>query len=298
MEQHLNTIVTANSKDKGKQPLSIRFLNLTNPNDATKSDALTAIRSHVARNTHGRKQESRRTRLEIRQYRPATRGNKTNNVGSPGKKGTQPSRETSELDLPVIPSPQTFVTSHRRNPFQTTFRKVTDSEDSLIDHYITYVIDHGYTDCIHNETEQLLLQNVRSRFVPWSLTERGLQAGLLMAACRSLLTLHPENETYKVSLLKYKSECIEILRAALSDPDHCISDHTIALALVLSTEEFLSGNVIEYRLHGEAILRMVQLRGGFKDLGPEGLLGYLLARSVYNPVFRFVDGPDATALVK
>jgi hypothetical protein len=58
-----------------------------------------------------------------------------------------------------------------------------------------------------------------------------------MAACRSLLTLHPENETYKVSLLKYKSECIEILRGALSDPDHCISDYTIALALVLSTEE-------------------------------------------------------------
>lgn len=102
---------------------------------------------------------------------------------------------------------------------------------------ITYVIDHGYTDCIHNETEQLLLQNVRSRFVPWSLTDRGLQAGLFMAACRSLLTLYPENETYKVSLLKYKSECIEILRTALSDPDQCISDHTIALALVLSTEE-------------------------------------------------------------
>jgi hypothetical protein len=58
-----------------------------------------------------------------------------------------------------------------------------------------------------------------------------------MAACRSLLTLHPDNETYKVSLLKYKSECIEILRGALSNPDHCISDHTIALALVLSTEE-------------------------------------------------------------
>lgn len=102
---------------------------------------------------------------------------------------------------------------------------------------ITYVIDHGYTDCIHNETEQSLLQNVRSRFVPWSLTERGLQAGLLMAACRSLLALHPKNEAYKVSLLKYKSECIEILRTALSDPDQGISDHTIALALVLSTEE-------------------------------------------------------------
>lgn len=102
MEEHLNTIVTANSRDRGKQPLSIRFLNLTNPNDATKSEALTAIRSHVARNTHGRKQESRRTRLEIRQYRPATRGNKTDSAWSPGKTGTQLSREPSKFTLPVV----------------------------------------------------------------------------------------------------------------------------------------------------------------------------------------------------
>lgn len=186
---------------------------------------------------------------------------------------------------------------------------------------ITYVVDHGYTDCIHTETEQLLLQNVRSRFVPWSLTERGLQGGLFMAACRSLLILHPDDDRYRISLLRYKSECIEILRAALADPDRCISDYTIALSLVLSTEEvrqlyltciqyllksndlmkslaeqFLSGNAIECRLHGEAILKMVHLRGGFKDLGPGGLLGYLLARSVYNPTFKFVEGPDATAL--
>lgn len=102
MEEHFNTIVAASSKDKGKQPLNIRFLNLTNPNDATKSDALTAIRSHVAKNTHGRKQESRRTRLEIRQYRPATRGNKTNSLWSQEKMGTQLGQETLKLNLPAV----------------------------------------------------------------------------------------------------------------------------------------------------------------------------------------------------
>lgn len=115
MEKHLNTIVTAKkSKDKGKQPLSIRFLNLTNPNDATKSDALTAIRSHVAKNTHGRKQESRRTRLEIRQYRPATQGNKANSLWSQEKTGTQPSQETSEFNLPAVR--QKKKSQERTNP--------------------------------------------------------------------------------------------------------------------------------------------------------------------------------------
>ncbi|KAL7906564.1 hypothetical protein GGI35DRAFT_458419 [Trichoderma velutinum] len=304
------------SKGKERQQ-SIRFLNLTNPSDATKSDALTVIRSHVAKNTHGRKQESRRARLEIRQYRPETGSSKANDrwsqvdvgtrsVPKPGEAQPSVAREPkhgeevrpTELEI-WMPNPQTFVTSNRRNPFQSTAIAVSDSENALIDHYITYVVDHGYTDCIHTETEQLLLQNVRSQFVPWSLTERGLQAGLFMAACRSLLVLHPENDSYRVSLLKYKSECIKILRAALSVSDgRDISDYTIALALVLTTEEFLSGNLMEYRLHGEGILRMVHMRGGIKDLGPGGLLGYLLARSVYNPIFKFVDGPDATGITE
>ncbi|KAL7953421.1 hypothetical protein V8C34DRAFT_318186 [Trichoderma compactum] len=298
------------SESKEKQP-SIRFLNLTNPSDATKSDALTVIRSHVVKNTHGRKQESRCARLEIRQYRPETGSSKANDRWSqvdvdpqlvPKLEQLQPSvaREPKrdEEDRPTelelwMSNPQTFVASNRRNPFQSTAIAVSDYEN------ITYVVDHGYTDCIHTETEQLLLQNVRSKFVPWSLTERGLQAGLFMAACRSLLVLHPEDDSYRVSLLKYKSKCIKILRAALSVSDgRDISDYTIALALVSTTEEFLSGNVMEYRLHGEGTLRMVHLRGGIKDLGPGGLLGYLLARSVYNPVFQFVDGPNATGLME
>ncbi|KAK0759403.1 hypothetical protein N5P37_007591 [Trichoderma harzianum] len=318
------------SKGKERQP-SIRFLNLTNPSDATKSDALTVIRSHVAKNTHGRKQESRRARLEIRQYQPETGSSKANDRWSQVDFDTQSVPKTGELQLSVarepkheeevrpteieiwMPNPQTYVTSNRRNPFQSTAIAVSDYENGLIDHSralnladITYVVDNGYTDCIHTETEQLLLQNVRSQFVPWSLTERGLQAGLLMAACRSLLVLHPDDDSYRVSLLRYKSECIQILRAALSASDgREISDYTIALALVLTTEEasifiiiFLLGNLMEYRLHGEGILRMVHLRGGIKDLGPGGLLGYLLVRSVYNPVFQFVDGPDTTGLVQ
>ncbi|KAL7947632.1 hypothetical protein V8C42DRAFT_290479 [Trichoderma barbatum] len=250
------TTWTASCQGKEKEP-SIRFLNLTNPNDATKSDALTIIRSHVAKNTHGRKQESRRAHLEIRQYRPATRLNKTNSCRPQEELDTKQMQKGEEPNLPVtrqqkayekakpveleiwMPNPQTFTASNRRNTFQNTTSVISDSENLLIEHYVSYVVDHGYTDCVHAETEQLLLQNVRSQFVPWSLTERGLRAGLFMAACRSLLGLHPENDSYRVLLLKYKSECIKILRAALSVSDGgVISDHTIALALVLATEEW------------------------------------------------------------
>lgn len=69
-----------------------------------------------------------------------------------------------------------------------------------------------------------------------------------MAACRSLLVLHPDDDSYRVSLLRYKSECIQILRAALSASDgREISDYTIALALVLTTEEASISPPIAYR---------------------------------------------------
>ncbi|PTB62723.1 hypothetical protein BBK36DRAFT_1128494 [Trichoderma citrinoviride] len=305
-----NIIRTASSRRK-EQHSSVQFLNLTNPHDATSSEALAVIRSHVAKNTHGRKQQSRRARLEIRQYFPIQSSQVSDRLpqGTLQTQTEEPShasvarQQQNREDAQIIerriwiPNPLTSVTSTRKNPFQTSVTIISDSENALVDHYITFVIDHGYTDCMHSETEQALLQRVRSQFVPWSLTERGLLAGLFMAACRSLLTLHPENDAYRVSLLKYKSECFEILRASLSTPEKCISDHTIALALVLATEEanagqFLCGNV-EYRLHGEAVIKMVRMRGGIKEFGTDGILGHLLARSVYNPAFQYVQGPDA-----
>ncbi|KAH0496024.1 hypothetical protein TgHK011_009544 [Trichoderma gracile] len=299
-----NTTRSATSGRKERQS-NVRFLNLTNPNEATSSDALAVIRSHVAKNTHGRKQQSRRARLEIRQYCPISSSKASGHLpkGALQAQAEEPGRATGARQRQDrdnartierstwIPNPQTSITFTRRNPFQTSASIISDSEDALVDHYITFVVDHGYTGCIHSETEQALLQKVRSQFVPWSLTERGLLAGLFMAACRSLLTLHPENDSYRVSLLKYKSECFEILRGALSAPERCIDDYTIALALVLATEEFLCGSM-EYRLHGEAVIKMVRMRGGMKDLGPDGILGHLLARSVYNPIFQYVDGPE------
>lgn len=149
--KQVNTIKTASSKGEEKQP-SIRFLNLTNPNDATKSDALTVIRSHVARTTHGRKQESRRVRLEIRQYRPATQSNRTNNRWSQEDIDSQAVQDTEEPNLPAarqrknheearpiepkiwIPNPQTFLTRNRRNPFQSSAKRISDYENVLVDH--------------------------------------------------------------------------------------------------------------------------------------------------------------------
>jgi hypothetical protein len=142
-----NTIRTATSGRKGQQS-NVQFLNLTNPNDATSSDALAVIRSHVAKNTHGRKQQSRRARLEIRQYCPI-QSSKTSDrppqgalqpeAKEPGRARGVRQRQNREgarmIELNTwIPNPQTSVTSTRKNPFQTSARIISDSEDALVDH--------------------------------------------------------------------------------------------------------------------------------------------------------------------
>lgn len=58
-----------------------------------------------------------------------------------------------------------------------------------------------------------------------------------MAACRSLMSLQPESGPYALCLLKYKTECIRMAQIAISRTEHCTSDQTIALALVLAAEE-------------------------------------------------------------
>lgn len=166
--EKVNTIGTTGFKSKEKQAPSIRFLNLTNPNDATKSDALTVIRSHVAKNTHGRKQESRRARLEIRQYRPSTRTVKSNDRWSQEDGKTRSVQEPEESKLPVArrrqsregsrlfkpeiwtPNPQTFVTSNRKNPFQTSVKAISDLENALVDHckYPCWVLLIAATACV------------------------------------------------------------------------------------------------------------------------------------------------------
>lgn len=106
----------------------------------------------------------------------------------------------------------------------------------LIDSDTTYVIDNGYAVGARSQ-DLLLIQGVKAYWLPWMLTDSGLIAAALMSASRSLATLYPNDRKFRFLALKYKNECITTARYALQDKDRCIDDYTIALALMLATEE-------------------------------------------------------------
>jgi hypothetical protein len=107
------------------------------------------------------------------------------------------------------------------------------------------VVEHGYTECDHGDGQQLFLDQMRAYWVPWSLANKGLLAGILMTASRSLQSLYPDNALYSTSLLVYKNECISLARKAISRKTESISDYDIALALVLGAEEVTIPSLVQ-----------------------------------------------------
>ncbi|KAH8804380.1 hypothetical protein F5884DRAFT_406185 [Xylogone sp. PMI_703] len=287
--------------------LTIQFINVKGPSGATSADSARTIRSHAAKTNHIRTRRGRLTHLEIRQYRGPAEAVEPGHRNPPDEGNRDPTGAESVfhrayrhdrralcrlIDSNVwFSDPRSPLICSRGDPFQSCARAVSTAESFLIDHYMTFVVDYGYTECDHGGGQALFLRQVRSCWVPWSLTHQGLLAGILMTACRSLVALFPHITYYRVKLLKYKSECINIARAALSLEDRPCNDYTIAIALVLAAEEFMNGNTAGFSLHGKGIMKMIDMRGGRKNLGPEGFLEHLLTWSIYNPRFKLVSGP-------
>ncbi|KAL6693334.1 hypothetical protein J3F84DRAFT_380576 [Trichoderma pleuroticola] len=272
--------------DMRRQPLSherqrqprIWILN-TGPNDKSKSNAK-IIRTHAAKEGHYRQRERRRSHLEVRQYQHIVPPNKHKRHTSDGDNGTQTQIRPQTISNP---EPQSSLSHYWIDSFQCYAGTTLHLENELIDHYVRCVVDNGYVNCgACSSRGEPFIQQVKSYWIPWSLMNNDLLAHLLTSACRSLISFQAQNDLHATLLLKYKNECAQMIRTALSSIE--ISDHTIALALVLATEELMIGGLTEYCLHGTESLKMVNIRGGINNLG-NGFLEHLL----YNPALKMVQ---------
>lgn len=97
---------------------------------------------------------------------------------------------------------------------------------------------YGNAKCHCGGNKELFFQQIQSWWIPWVLNERVLLAGVLMAACRSLITIDIGRSLHAMLLLQYKSECIALVQRGLTPPSGVVvSDATIAATLLLASEE-------------------------------------------------------------
>lgn len=97
-----------------------------------------------------------------------------------------------------------------------------------------------------------------------------MYAILLMSASHRL-TLLPSASSYS-SLLALKSRALSAVNAALACPSRRTSDATIGAVAKLAAFEALAGNGAAFATHMRGLREMLKLRGGFGELGMEGLL--------------------------
>ncbi|KAH8658581.1 hypothetical protein BGZ61DRAFT_371134 [Ilyonectria robusta] len=246
---------------RSRRRVAVQFINASHPRDVTSAEAKKKIRSHVAKDIHASRHSRNRYDSQVEE------------------------RESAELNVP-LPAPECLLSSSRKDPFQSFARPVTEMEHFLIDHYVTIVIPNASSYCDHGDAEALFLTGMRSHWLPLAFSDVGLLCGLLLAACRHLLIAGPAvNKEYAGMALRYKGECIKSTNQAVVTEGTSVSDATIGKALIMSSDEFLCGNMEISRLHADAIIRMVSLKGGLRNLGAGGFLRSLVTWCVMHPMF-------------
>jgi len=112
--------------------VAVRFINASHPRDAVSSKAVKSIRSHAAKAV----QISRRAALTKNQIPPDNEMNTPLHSASSTTQSTADSLEMRARVVPVVVAlgPANWLSSARKDPFQSFARPVTESEHFLFDH--------------------------------------------------------------------------------------------------------------------------------------------------------------------
>lgn len=161
--QRASNVMDRNGQSsRSRRPASkaiLQFINIAQPQDASKRENIALIRSHAATSRQTRARRDRLTLLDIRQYRaqaPALRNGHGDECSVEDRDGQghhtvcrpdqcKPSQQCQTpsqcqtLHLPSdlwawVPAIRDGLTSIRNNPFQKHARALSETERRLIDH--------------------------------------------------------------------------------------------------------------------------------------------------------------------
>lgn len=92
-------------------------------------------------------------------------------------------------------------------------------------------------------------------------------------AVSSQITCHDgKTNTSNLLYLRTMATTIEDIKLALAHDAQCASDRTIAIVAQAAAYEAILGDLEVYRIHMQAVVAMVHLRGGLDALGMDGLV--------------------------
>ncbi|KAK4443052.1 hypothetical protein QBC34DRAFT_311750 [Podospora aff. communis PSN243] len=237
------------------------------------------VHSHAARVIHARRRRSR-----ILSYQSA-RGRGVGQM--PSELPTWPAREgllTRSQDS-IGASPTAIVDTYRRgDPFNSFVRPLSPTEHLLLDHYLAHIVPLIDAGCSRiSALGSAQRQNLTVGWVNVALSNLDFLNGLFLNASRSLSVRHvqeQQREQYAELAIRYKLLCVRFVIDSIRVNNEVsrLGDIPVAETLVLAFDEKLMGNADMAKQHVEGAVRMVELQGGPRTLGMNGLLAMMLAK--------------------
>ncbi|CBF73537.1 predicted protein [Aspergillus nidulans FGSC A4] len=190
------------------------------PSQAAKPSAAERrlARSHAARSTHARAR-----RLRTIQYQ--------------AQKAQDASNELQE-DSGELPQYGLLhaLSYYRRDPFESSARRLRPMEQMFFDHYLTVIIP--LMRC--NGLDVEFYRRMTLSWIPLALSDDGLLNVLFLAACRHLSECYqtrPQAEPFSRMAFQYKLRLLRSLREEISAETAHFTDASVIKAIMLAYDE-------------------------------------------------------------
>ncbi|KAF8851154.1 hypothetical protein BDZ45DRAFT_601845 [Acephala macrosclerotiorum] len=279
------------------KPPAFSFVTITNPDESKTRSKKRAVRSHVAYYQHHkddkrddvspahRRSSSRRvTKIKNDAPRPSTptptlsseSSSESTNfqiLQSDGLAGTE--FDALGNGFGATPVTPTF-SGTRVDPFQSYPVPWKPFYDPILDFYLTYILID--TPGIDREGEVFLLRTAWFPFIMKSPTT--FYAALAFAG--SIYHFRKKWPLGHSSLLDLRQKAILGINESLSNSRATPDDTTIGAVFCMSILESMYGDATSYGVHMMGLQRMVEMRGGLKSLGLEGLLERMIVWLDFN----------------
>ncbi|KAG2415215.1 hypothetical protein HFD88_006406 [Aspergillus terreus] len=144
---------------------------------------------------------------------------------------------------------------------------------------------------------------LRSRWFPLVMTEPALFLVILLLSASHYASVQTNSTEHRLNLLNLRWEAVRAINHALAGQQQpcAVSDALLGAIAKMASYEAMFGNMDNYRVHMEGLVRAVALRGGLPSLGLNGLLrrivvwidrnaAFLHGSVLYFPGATFVSG--------
>ncbi|KAH8806074.1 hypothetical protein F5884DRAFT_801566 [Xylogone sp. PMI_703] len=257
----------------------VEFINIAHPAQAGSSATLQRAYSHAARVSHARRKRQRiqSQSKELEDCRHTLRTSFDAHQGHQClTRGHSPCLELSP--------PVSLLGASRIDPFTSYIVQLGPTEHFLFDHYVRVVIPHLNSPCNKLHDTAAFVKRMSKEWFQLALVDNTVFNWIFLASTRHLaIFFKSQQDVYIQKAIKYKLACLKALREAVQEETSsaaCISSATIWKAVMLATDEIVTGDLVTTKHHVRGAAEMVERNGGPQTLRMKYVLWHLLFNHV------------------